>query len=168
MASGEVILPPSMEPQRQLPTMAWPARVLPSEPVATPGEFDARVYRRIVLRSTPATNGFEVLADKCIPTEGAAKVFAFVGRVGEKPKRRVHEVLQSQGVVARQQVTFLSDGGDSAKNLLRFLHPPAVHSLDWFCVATRIEQLLQIARGRQPDTSAIGRDVHLERLQRLK
>ena len=115
-----------------------------------------------------ATNCFEVLAGKSIPTEGAAKVFAFVGRVDEKSKRRVHEVLQSQGVVPRQQVTFLSDGGDTVRDLPRFLHPRSEHILDWFHVAMRLEQLMQTARGLEPDTSAIGKVALLEQLQRVK
>ena len=41
-----------------------------------------------------ATNCFEVLACKSIPQEGDAKVFALVRRVDQKPKRRLHEVLQ--------------------------------------------------------------------------
>jgi hypothetical protein len=98
-------------------------------------------------RPPGGTGCFEVIAGKSIPEEGAAKVFALVRRVDEKPKRRLHEVLASQGVVPRQQVTFLSDGGDTVRELPAFLHPNAEHILDWFHVAMRIEQLSQTARG---------------------
>lgn len=93
------------------------------------------------------TGCFEVIAGKSIPQDSAAKVFAFVRRVDSKPKRRLHEVLKAQGVVPRQQVTFLSDGGDTVKELPFMLHPGSEHILDWFHIAMRIEQLLQTARG---------------------
>jgi hypothetical protein len=58
---------------------------------------------------------FEVIAGKSITAEGIAKCFAFVHRYDTKPKRRVFEVLKSQGMQMNQQVTFLSDGGGTAK-----------------------------------------------------
>jgi hypothetical protein len=81
----------------------------------------------------PGGNGcFEVIAGKSIPEEGTAKVFALVRRVDKKPKRRLHELLASQGVLPRQQITFLSDGGDTVRELPEFLHPRSEHILDWF------------------------------------
>jgi hypothetical protein len=56
---------------------------------------------------------FEVIAGKSMMEEGASKCLAFVHRDDTKPKRRLFEVLQSQGVQTNQQVTFLSDGGDT-------------------------------------------------------
>jgi hypothetical protein len=91
----------------------------------------------------PGANGcFEVIAGKSIPEEGAAKVFAFVHRVDTKPKRRLRAMLESQGVLPRQHVTFLCDGGDTVRELGAFVHPRSEHILDWFHVAMRIEQLL--------------------------
>ena len=40
---------------------------------------------------------FEVIAGKSVQTEGDAKVFAFVNKYDTKPKRRLYEVLKSQG-----------------------------------------------------------------------
>jgi hypothetical protein len=34
-----------------------------------------------------------------------------------KPKRRLFEVLRSQGMAANQQVTFLTDGGEDIRDL---------------------------------------------------
>jgi len=73
-----------------------------------------------------------VIAGKSITAEGAAKCFAFVHRYGTKPKRRVFEVLKSQGMQRNQQVTFLSDGGDTVRQLQLYLNPQAEHLLDWF------------------------------------
>jgi len=98
-------------------------------------------------RRPGATNCFEVIAGKSIPQEGPAKVFAGVGQIDAKPKRRLHAVLQSQGALPRQQITFLSDGGDNVRQLPGRLYPNSEHILDWFHLAMRIEQLSQTARG---------------------
>jgi hypothetical protein len=42
----------------------------------------------------------------------SSKCFGFVQTLDEKPKRRLFEVLKSQGHQMNQQLTFLSDGGD--------------------------------------------------------
>jgi hypothetical protein len=52
-------------------------------------------------RPPSGTGCFEVIAGKSIPEEGSAKVFAGVRRVDTKPKRRLHAVLRSQGVLPR-------------------------------------------------------------------
>jgi hypothetical protein len=44
----------------------------------------------------------------------------------------LYEVLAAQGVLPRQRVTFLSDGGDSVRSLPVFLHPHSEHILDRF------------------------------------
>ena len=66
---------------------------------------------------------FEVIVGKSIPTEGDAKCFGFVHRYDQKPKRRLFEMLKSQGMQMNQQVTFLSDGGDTVRDLQRYLTP---------------------------------------------
>ena len=58
---------------------------------------------------------FEVIAGKSVQAEGGAKVFAFVNKYDTKPKRRLYEVLKSQGLQMNQQVVFLSDGGDTVR-----------------------------------------------------
>lgn len=71
-------------------------------------------------------NLFEVIAGKSVlsfrrddPEEvpPSSKCFALVRRVDQKPKRRLFELLQSQGMQANQQVTFFSDGGDTVRTL---------------------------------------------------
>ncbi|MEJ8852924.1 ISKra4 family transposase, partial [Variovorax rhizosphaerae] len=109
----------------------------------------------------PGANGcFEVIAGKSIPEEGEAKVFAFVHRVDRKPKRRLRAVLESQGILPRQHITFLCDGGDTVRELGAFVHPRSEHILDWFHVAMRIEQLLQTTRGLQgPEREELLKDI---------
>jgi hypothetical protein len=115
-----------------------------------------------------STGCFEVIAGKSMPQEGAAKVFALVRSVDPKPKRRLFEVLQAQGVVPRQQVTFLSDGGDTVRELPAMLHPSSEHILDWFHIAMRIEQLSQTARGVRDEDNTISHAAILKQLQRVK
>ena len=78
---------------------------------------------------------FEVIAGKSMPEEGAAKCFAYVQTYDTKPKRRLFELLKSQGLRANQQVTFLSDGADDVRELPLYLSPESEHWLDWFHVS---------------------------------
>jgi hypothetical protein len=57
----------------------------------------------------------------------SSKWFAFVQPYDQKPKRRLFEVLQSQGHQRNQQSTFLSDGGDPVQDLPLSLKPQAEH-----------------------------------------
>jgi hypothetical protein len=109
------------------------------------------------------SNLFEVIAGKSIlafhrddPEEAppSSKCFALVQSVDTKPKRRLFELLQSQGMQANQQVTFFSDGGETVRTLPHYLHPEAEHILDWFHITMRITVLQQCARGLAPSTAA--------------
>jgi hypothetical protein len=90
---------------------------------------------------------FEVIVGKSIPTEGESKCFGFVNRYDEKPKRRLFEVLNSQGLQMNQQLTFLSDGGDTVRELQMYLSPQAEHILDWFHVSMRLQVMSQMVKG---------------------
>ena len=90
---------------------------------------------------------FEVIAGKSITAEGDAKCFALVNSYDQKPKRRLYEVLKSQGMQPRQQITFLSDGGDTVRKLQEYLNPNSEHLLDWFHITMRITVMVQLARG---------------------
>lgn len=46
-----------------------------------------------------------------------------------------------------QQVTFLSDGGDTVRELQLELNPNAEHLLDWFHITMRITVINQMAKG---------------------
>jgi hypothetical protein len=64
-----------------------------------------------------------------------------------KPKRRLFELMKSQGLQANQQVTFLSDGADDVRELPLYLSPESEHWLDWFHVAMRLRVMGQLAKG---------------------
>jgi len=90
---------------------------------------------------------FEVIVGKSMPEEGGGKCFGLVQSYDDKPKRRLFEVLKSQGMQMNQQITFLSDGGETVRNLQLYLNPEAEHLLDWFHVTMRLTVLNQTAKG---------------------
>jgi hypothetical protein len=99
---------------------------------------------------------FEVIAGKSMlsfrrddpePAAPSMKCFGLVQGYDRKPKRRLYETLLAQGLQANQQVTFLSDGGDTVRNLQWYLSPEAEHLLDWFHITMRLTVLNQCARG---------------------
>ncbi|NJM65715.1 MAG: ISKra4 family transposase [Acaryochloris sp. RU_4_1] len=92
-------------------------------------------------------SSFEVIVGKSITDSGDAKSFGFVQTYDSKPKRRLFELLKSQGMQMNQQVTFLSDGGDTVRELQLYLNPQAEHLLDWFHITMRITVLGQYLKG---------------------
>jgi hypothetical protein len=99
---------------------------------------------------------------------GSSKCFGFVNRYDTKPRRRLFEMLKSQGMQMNQAVTFLSDGGDTVRDLQMYLNPQAEHLLDWFHISMRLTVMGQMAKSintnDQPNLSA---EVKKE-LERLK
>jgi len=111
---------------------------------------------------------FEVIAGKSMPADGPAKCFGFVQTYDTKPKRRLFEVLRSQGMQPNQQVTFLTDGGEDVRNLPLYLNPQAEQYLDWFHVTMRITVMTQMARSlRSRDNPDVATEV-ADELERLK
>jgi hypothetical protein len=90
---------------------------------------------------------FEVIVGKSVVEEGGAKCFAFVNREDAKPKRRLFEVLKSQGLQSNQQLMFLSDGGDTVRDLQLYLSPESEHWLDWFHITMRLTVMGQYVKG---------------------
>src|SRR5205823_4302300 len=111
---------------------------------------------------------FEVIAGKSMPTDGPTKCFGFVQTYDTKPKRRLFEVLRSQGMQPNQQVTFLTDGGEDVRDLPLYLNPQAEQYLDWFHVTMRITVMTQMAKGlRSRENRKLAPDA-IEALERLK
>src|SRR5689334_1739024 len=90
---------------------------------------------------------FEVIVGKSVPAERADRYFGLVQTHDDKPKRRLFEVLQAQGLQRNQDLTFLTDGGDSVRALVGELSPGTEHHLDWFHVTMRLTGLDQYAKG---------------------
>ncbi len=102
---------------------------------------------------------FQVIVGKSMPEEGEAKCLAFVNKYDTKPKRRLFELLKSQGMQPNQLVTFLSDGGETVRNLPRYLNPESEHWLDWFHITMRLTVMGQMSKGI---ASEINRSLELE------
>ena len=90
---------------------------------------------------------FEVIVGKSIKADGTSKCFGFVCGIDRKPRRRLFQVLEAQGMQMNQQITFLSDGGDLVRNLQYYLNPQSEHLLDWFHITMRLTVMRQMARG---------------------
>ena len=109
---------------------------------------------------------FEVIAGKSVPAEGAGKCFAFVQSYDTKPKRRLFEVLTGQGMQMNQQVTFLTDGGETVRALPLYLNPLSEHWVDWFHLTMRLTVMGQQAKSLPAAAVAptsVGGDLDEER-----
>ena len=100
---------------------------------------------------TSRTDGwFEVIAGKAIPADGRPACFGYVQTYDTKPKRRLFEVLNAQGMQANQQVTFLTDGGEDIRDIPCYLNAQAEHLLDWFHLTMRITVMTNMAKSLPP------------------
>lgn len=90
---------------------------------------------------------FGVLVGKSLPRDREDRYLGLVQSFDAKPKRRLWELLCSQGMQMNQAVTFLTDGGDDVRNLAAEMAPYAEHHLDWFHVTMRLTVLGQFAKG---------------------
>ena len=108
---------------------------------------------------------FEVIVGKSLNSEGEKKSFGFVHDYDQKPKRRLFELLKAQGLQMNQTVTFLSDGGDTVRDL-QFYHTPfSEHVLDWFHITMRITVMKQMAKGLPKKKQYENIETNLERLK---
>jgi len=73
----------------------------------------------------------------------SAKRFGFVQTYDTKPRRRLWGLLKSQGLQENQSILFLSDGGETVRQLQTHLHPSSAYVIDWFHVATKLTVLQQ-------------------------
>ena len=92
----------------------------------------------------------------------------FVNRYDIKPKRRLFEMLKSQGMQMNQAVTFLSDGGDTVRDLQMYLTPQAEHLLDWFHISMRLTVMSQLAKSIGADDQPNLNAKIEKELERLK
>ena len=109
---------------------------------------------------------FEVITGKSIPSFTRddthelppSKCFGFVRTFDTKPRRRLFELLRSQGMQLNQQMTFFTDGGESVRDVQEFLNPEAEHWLDWFHLTMRLTVLGQYTKGvTQQDPTLAGK-----------
>ena len=79
-------------------------------------------------------------AEENVPEE---KCFGYVQTYDRKPRRRIWELLKSQGLQDNQQVVFLSDGGEDVRGVQAYLQPGSEHWIDWFHITMRLTVLQQ-------------------------
>ncbi|MBV9688904.1 MAG: ISKra4 family transposase [Ktedonobacteraceae bacterium] len=108
---------------------------------------------------------FEVIVGKSTTGEGNMTSFGLVFGYDTKPRRRLFEVLQSQGMQMNQAVTFLTDGGDTVRDLTDGLNPLAEHILDWFHITMRLTVLGQMAKGVPVEHKGEEFEQELERVK---
>ena len=97
----------------------------------------------------------------------SSKRFGFVHTIDPKPKRRLYEVLHSQGFQLNQQITFLFDGGDAIRDLQLYMSPEAEHILDWFHITMKLTVLDQYGKGLVHDDQVLGEQIR-DKIARLK
>lgn len=124
-------------------------------------------YVHACQRQSRQDGWFEVIVGKSVTAEGEAKCFGLVNGYDSKPKRRLFELLKSQGLQMNQQVTFLSDGGDTVRDLQLYLNPQAEHLLDWFHITMRLTVMNQMAKGLGADEFDL-KSLVIKELERLK
>ena len=64
---------------------------------------------------TGRQRNFEVVVGQFIAEDRDNRYFGLVQSFDEKAKRRLHEVLREQGLQMNQEITFLTDGGDTVR-----------------------------------------------------
>ena len=93
-------------------------------------------------------SNFEVIVGWAMPQDGPSRYLGVVHGLDRRPKRRLMDLLESQGVQANQDITFLTDGGKEILALTEQISPCDEHVLDWFHVTMKITVLGQFVKGR--------------------
>ena len=118
------------------------------------------------VRSKKKGKFFEVIAGKSmlsfkrgeVDLEFDSRCFALVQTFDTKHQLRLFDHLEAHGMQANQEITFLSDGGETVRNLQLYIYPEADHVLDWFHVAMRFTVLKQYVKGLSAEASKLIED----------
>jgi len=140
------------------------------------GSFQVGIDGGYVRNWVDKKRNFEVIVGKSTLSFGEGeedktpwhKRFGFVQTYDDaKPKRRLHEALHSQGLQMNQEVTFLSDGNDTLRELQLEMSPKATHVLDWFHLTMKLTVLGQYGKGLVQCEAALGEQI-CDQIERLK
>ena len=82
-----------------------------------------------------------------------SKCFGYVQTYDVKPRRRLWELMKSQGLQDHQLVVFMSDGGEDVRQVQTYLQQGSEHWIDWFHITMRITVLQQQTKSLQGDTA---------------
>ena len=103
---------------------------------------------------------FRRAADDEVPE---SKCFGYVQTYDDKPRRRLYELMKSQGLQDNQQVVFMSDGGEDVRRVQTYLHPDSEHWIDWFHITMRITVLQQQTKSLQEEANRAKEAVELSK-----
>ena len=139
------------------------------------GSFKVGIDGGYVRNWLDKKHNFEVIVGKSVRSFGedadakspSQKRLGFVQTLDTKPKRRLYEVLQSQGLQMNQAITFLSDGDDTLRKLQLEMSPMATHLLDWFHLTMRLTVLDQYGKGLVQCEAVLGEAIR-NQIERLK
>jgi hypothetical protein len=112
----------------------WEQLPIPDGPltVGLDGGFVRAWHKRGCFEVIVGKSILEFKRDEEDGAEKSKKCFGFVQTFDEKPRRRLFELLKSQGMAMNQKLVFLSDGGDDVRKVQQYLNPEAEYWLDWF------------------------------------
>jgi hypothetical protein len=127
------------------------------------------------VRAAHKQGWFEVIAGRSVvafrraddANVSSAKCFGYVQTYDDKPRRRLWELMKSQGMQENQQVAFMSDGGENVRRVQEYLHPFSEHLIDWFHITMRLTVLQQQTKTLQEEQPQTGTDVS-KRLESVK
>jgi hypothetical protein len=150
----------------------------PSDWVLLPqpdGAFTVGIDGGYVRNWCDKKHNFEVIVGKSTLSFGededaqspSHKRLGFVQTLDTQSKRRLHEVLQSQGLQMNQPITFLSDGDDKLRELQLEMSPMATHILDWFHLTMKLTVLGQFGKGLVYCEAVLGAEIG-NKIERLK
>jgi hypothetical protein len=139
------------------------------------GAFTVGIDGGYVRNWVDKKHNFEVIVGKSTLSFGEAedtkspshKRLGFVQTLDMKPKRRLYEVLQSQGLQMNHNITFLSDGDDTLRKLQLEMSPKATHILDWFHLTMKLTVLGQFGKGLVHCEAVLGEEIG-NQIERLK
>jgi hypothetical protein len=90
----------------------------------------------------------------------------------ERPEAAWSNISHTRSKRPNQQIEFPSDGGETLRDLQRYLSPEAEHLLDWFHLTMRLTTMTQTAKGLPAMMGEEGvlplRDEVMRQLERLK
>ncbi len=139
------------------------------------GSFKVGIDGGYVRNWVDKKHNFEVIVGKSMLSfgEGAEdrtpslKRFGFVQTLDTKSKRRLYEVLRSQDFQMNQEISFLSDGANTLRQLQLEMSPKATHLLDWHHVTMKLTVLSQYGKGLVQCEAVLGQAIcdQIERLQ---
>jgi len=107
---------------------------------------------------------FRRAADDEVPE---SKCFGYVQTYDRKPRRRLYELMKSQGLQDNQLVVFMSDGGEDVRRVQTYLHPDSEHWIDWFHITMRITVLQQQTKSLQNEAEAAELSKRIESVKHL-